>query len=171
MKCWLTLPCLSLERIQGYIEIEHEPKAVESKRPPAAWPTSGHIRVENLSARYAKVGDFCIFFDVCILTRLFQTSPWVLHNLSFEIKSGERVGIVGRTGSGKVSFMIAPLLRTDSDVFQSSLTLALLRCILTEGKFFYDGIAVDTINLEDLRSHITIIPQTVRIKLSLSATC
>lgn len=45
----------SLERIQAYLEIEHEPKAVESGNPPAAWPTSGDLRVENLAARYSQV--------------------------------------------------------------------------------------------------------------------
>ena len=45
----------SLERIQGYIDIEHEPKATETGKPPAAWPTSGDLRVENLSARYSQV--------------------------------------------------------------------------------------------------------------------
>ena len=45
---------------------------------------------------------------------------------------------------------------------QSSLTLSLLRCILTEGKVYYDGIPTDSINLDALRSNITIIPQIVR---------
>jgi ABC-type multidrug transport system fused ATPase/permease subunit len=114
----------SLERIQEYIEIEHEPKATEEGKPPAAWPTSGDIRVEELSAQYSLDG------------------PKVLHNLSFHIKSGERVGVVGRTGSGK-----------------SSLTLSLLRCIFTEGEVYYDGQATSKINLDALRSNITIIPQ------------
>ncbi|KAF7369374.1 ATP-binding cassette transporter [Mycena venus] len=56
--------------------------------------------------------------------------------------SGERVGVVGRTGSGK-----------------SSLTLALLRCIFTEGTVYYDGVPTSSINLDALRSNITIIPQ------------
>ncbi|CCM00579.1 uncharacterized protein FIBRA_02614 [Fibroporia radiculosa] len=114
----------SLERIQQYQEIEQEPKPSTNHAPPAYWPASGTLRVEKLSARYSEDG------------------PCVLHDISFEIKSGERVGIVGRTGSGK-----------------SSLTLALLRCILTEGAVFYDGIRTDTINLDGLRSKITIIPQ------------
>ncbi|KJA25244.1 hypothetical protein HYPSUDRAFT_37726 [Hypholoma sublateritium FD-334 SS-4] len=115
----------SLERIQRYLDIDHEPKATESGKPPAAWPTSGDLIVENLSARYS------------------QNGPVVLHNLSFQIKSGQRVGIVGRTGSGK-----------------SSLTLALLRCIITEGTVYYDGIKTSDINLDALRSKVTIIPQT-----------
>lgn len=51
---------------------------------------------------------------------------------------------VGRTGSGK-----------------STLTLAILRCIYTEGTVLYDGLPVNTINLDALRSNITIIPQVV----------
>jgi len=115
----------SLERIQQYLSIEQEPKATTTGVPPAYWPASGALRVEKLSARYSPDG------------------PRVLHEISFEVRSGERVGIVGRTGSGK-----------------SSLTLALLRCILTEGQVFYDGIATDTLNLDALRSKITIIPQS-----------
>ena len=47
--------CQSLERVQGYIDIDHERKPAEAGNPPAAWPTSGELRVENLSARYSKV--------------------------------------------------------------------------------------------------------------------
>ncbi|KDQ56808.1 hypothetical protein JAAARDRAFT_36283 [Jaapia argillacea MUCL 33604] len=114
----------SLERIQQYVTIEQEPKPTESGVPPAYWPSSGNLRVEKLSARYSADG------------------PKVLHDISFDIKSGERVGIVGRTGSGK-----------------SSLTLSLLRCIPTEGKVYFDGLPVDSMNLDALRSKITIIPQ------------
>jgi ABC-type dipeptide/oligopeptide/nickel transport system ATPase subunit len=42
---------------------------------------------------------------------------------------------------------------------KSTLALALLRLIPTEGKVFIDGIATDKINLDALRSKITIIPQ------------
>ena len=49
---------------------------------------------------------------------------------------------VGRTGSGK-----------------SSLTLSLLRAILTSGHVYYDGMDTRQLNLDALRSNITIIPQ------------
>ncbi|KAH9077606.1 hypothetical protein EDB83DRAFT_2285647 [Lactarius deliciosus] len=115
----------SLERMHSYINVEQEPKPTKQGIPPAYWPASGDLRVEKLSARYSLDG------------------PKVLHDISFHIKSGERVGVVGRTGSGK-----------------SSLTLALLRCIPTEGSVYYDGRLTDSINLDALRSNITIIPQT-----------
>jgi hypothetical protein len=47
-------------------------------------------------------------------------------------------------------------------LLQSSLTLSLLRCIFTEGTVYYDGIPTSSINLDALRSNITIIPQVVR---------
>ncbi|QRV86022.1 ABC transporter transmembrane region [Ceratobasidium sp. AG-Ba] len=114
----------SLERIRDYVTIDQEPTAVPEKVPPAYWPASGNLVVENLVARYSPDG------------------PAVLHGLSFEIKSGERVGVVGRTGSGK-----------------SSLTLSLLRMIPIEGNVYYDGIPTHALNLDALRSSITIIPQ------------
>ncbi|KAF8068784.1 P-loop containing nucleoside triphosphate hydrolase protein [Lyophyllum atratum] len=114
----------SLERLLEYMNIEQEAKANESGLPPAHWPSSGSLRVERLSARYSSDG------------------PNVLHDVSFATTAGERIGIVGRTGSGK-----------------SSLTLSLLRCIPTEGEVFYDGVLTSSINLDALRSQITIIPQ------------
>ncbi|KAJ7268668.1 hypothetical protein B0H12DRAFT_1009709 [Mycena haematopus] len=120
----LRLYLYSLERIQSYLTIEQEPKSTPAGIPPAYWPASGNLSVDNLSAKYS------------------QDGPTVLHDITFTIKSGERVGVVGRTGSGK-----------------SSLTLSLLRCILTDGTVYYDGLPTHSINLDALRSNITIIPQ------------
>ncbi|KAI4529011.1 P-loop containing nucleoside triphosphate hydrolase protein [Schizophyllum commune Loenen D] len=114
----------SLERIQGYVTIEQEKKPSSDGVPPAYWPASGELKVEKLAARYSADG------------------PKVLHDISFHINSGERIGVVGRTGSGK-----------------SSLTLSLLRCIFTEGEVYYDGLLTSGLNLDALRSSITIIPQ------------
>ncbi|KAF7377593.1 p-loop containing nucleoside triphosphate hydrolase protein [Mycena sanguinolenta] len=115
----------SLERIQRYLTIEQEPAPTKEGTPPAYWPSSGALRVENLFARYSSDG------------------PQVLHGLSFSLEAGEHIGVVGRTGSGK-----------------SSLTLALLRAIPTEGNVYYDGLPTTSINLNALRSNITIIPQS-----------
>ena len=46
-------------------------------------------------------------------------------------------------------------------LMQSSLALSLLRLIITEGQVYYDGVLTDSINLDALRSKITIIPQVV----------
>ncbi|KAH7918842.1 hypothetical protein BV22DRAFT_1100095, partial [Leucogyrophana mollusca] len=46
----------SLERVDSYIKIEQEPKSTEGGQPPAYWPASGDLRVENLSARYSLDG-------------------------------------------------------------------------------------------------------------------
>lgn len=51
---------------------------------------------------------------------------------------------------------------------QSSLTLSLLRCILTEGNIRYDGLLTEKVNLDALRSNMTIIPQVVRRLASLA---
>lgn len=45
----------SLERIQQYLRIEHEPKNTPEGVPPAYWPASGSLSVEKLSARYSEV--------------------------------------------------------------------------------------------------------------------
>ncbi|KAI0633973.1 P-loop containing nucleoside triphosphate hydrolase protein [Trametes polyzona] len=118
----------NLERIHQYLRTEQEPKATLDGMPPAYWPASGALVVQHLSARYS------------------QDGPEILHDISFEVAPGERVGIVGRTGSGKARS-------------QTSLTLALLRCIATEGEVFYDGLPISNVNLEALRSCVTIIPQ------------
>jgi ABC-type multidrug transport system fused ATPase/permease subunit len=69
--------------------------------------------------------------------------PPVLKGLDFVIEGGERVGVIGRTGAGK-----------------SSLTLALFRFIdATSGTISIDGLDISKINLHDLRSRLSIIPQ------------
>ncbi|KAJ3549276.1 hypothetical protein NMY22_g935 [Coprinellus aureogranulatus] len=114
----------SLERVERYSKIEQEANYADKGTPPAYWPSSGKLEVTHLSARYSPDG------------------PNVLKDISFSVEAGERIGIVGRTGSGK-----------------SSLTLAILRCIFCDGQVIYDGIDTSKINLHSLRSSVTIIPQ------------
>ncbi|KZT36414.1 P-loop containing nucleoside triphosphate hydrolase protein [Sistotremastrum suecicum HHB10207 ss-3] len=114
----------SVERIKEFLEIDHEPEPKKDSTPPAYWPSSGDLHVEKVSARYAADG------------------PEVLKNVTFSLQSGQRMGIVGRTGAGK-----------------STIALALLRAIPTTGSVVFDGIDTSRLNLSDLRSNITIIPQ------------
>jgi ABC-type multidrug transport system fused ATPase/permease subunit len=68
-----------------YLELPQEPPViVESSRPPAYWPSSESdnlVVVEDLVVKYA------------------PELPPVLHNVSFTLRGGERVGLLGRTGA------------------------------------------------------------------------
>ncbi len=66
----------------------------------------------------------------------------ILKKVTFTIKPKEKIGIVGRTGAGK-----------------SSLITALFRLAEPEGKILIDGIDSKRIDLHELRSKISIIPQ------------
>lgn len=89
-----------------------------------------------------------------------------MHDVSFHIASGERVGVVGRTGSGKVSYDKNSAHSHLKTCIKSSLTLALLRCITTSGHVYFDQLDTSKINLDALRSNITIIPQIVSLSIS-----
>ena len=69
--------------------------------------------------------------------------PLVLKNISIEIKEGEKIGVVGRTGSGK-----------------TTLSLCLFRILEADsGKILIDNIDISKIDLYSLRENISIIPQ------------
>lgn len=120
----------SIERITEYIsEVPAEvgPKEIAQEvPPPATWPSNGAIDFEDVTVSYR------------------DGLPPVLQNLSLAIKAGEKVGIVGRTGSGK-----------------SSLMLCLFRLLgkLTTGVIKIDDIDISKISLDALRSKLAIIPQ------------
>ncbi|CAG8441509.1 9619_t:CDS:10 [Funneliformis caledonium] len=101
----------SIERVCEFMEINQEAAEIIEPRPPASWPYDGNIRVEDLLIRYAP-----------------ELEP-VLHHISFEIFGQEKVGIVGRTGSGK-----------------STISLSLFRFIEpSDGKIIIDGIDISSI--------------------------
>lgn len=68
----------AVERISEFSEIPQEAPAIIEPRPPANWPHSGAITVQDLEVRYAP-----------------DLEP-VLHHISFSVKGQEKIGIVGR---------------------------------------------------------------------------
>ncbi|GAA5894971.1 uncharacterized protein JCM6883_002275 [Sporobolomyces salmoneus] len=117
---------VSVERVQEYISLKPEaPLEIPEKQPSPEWPQAGSIKFSHVAARYREGLDL------------------VLKDIDFEIKAGEKIGVVGRTGAGK-----------------SSLTMVLYRVIEAErGTISIDGVDVSKIGLHDLRSRISIIPQ------------
>ncbi|KAK4875040.1 hypothetical protein RN001_011462 [Aquatica leii] len=117
---------VSVERIKEYGEINQEAAwDVPNKVVPITWPDKGVIIFKNFSFKYRPDLDLA------------------LKHINIIIKSGEKVGIVGRTGAGK-----------------SSLTLSLFRIIeAAEGEIIIDDISISQIGLQPLRSRLTIIPQ------------
>lgn len=126
------------------------------------WPESGKIVIKNLQMRYR------------------PDTPLVLKGLNVTISAGERVGVVGRTGSGKVSRCSFRALQifgrcsrlqfiiSTVSIPQSSLLLTLLRIvepsIETGGTQYEAPIEVDNVDtlrigIRELRSRIGIIPQ------------
>ena len=120
---------ISLERCLQYTKIKSEaPNKIKPKDEELTekkWPTEGKIRFENYSVKYR------------------PNTEIVLKNLNFEIKANEKIGIVGRTGSGK-----------------STICLCLFRILEPlEGTIYIDDEDITQIGLEILRKNLTIIPQ------------
>ena len=121
---------VSVERVSEYAALPDEEdtaphRAKPSPAVPADWPSAGALRLENVSMRYQ------------------QTMPLVLRSVTVEIRPQETIGVVGRTGSGK-----------------STMLVALWRLVeLEAGRVVLDGIDTATIPLARLRSSITCIPQ------------
>jgi ATP-binding cassette subfamily C (CFTR/MRP) protein 4 len=90
------------------------------------WPSEGSIKFKNVSVRY---GDDPL------------AEP-VLKNVTFNIKGGEKVGIVGRTGAGK-----------------SSLISILFRLVEPDGDVIIDNLDTQMLGLHELREKISIITQ------------
>ncbi|XP_042509454.1 ABC transporter C family member 3-like [Macadamia integrifolia] len=124
--CSLENKIISIERILQYADIPNEPPLlVEENRPNRKWPSQGKIDIFSLQVRYA------------------PHLPLVLRDFTCTFPGGMKIGIVGRTGSGK-----------------STLVQALFRMIEpTTGQIWIDGINISEIGLHDLRSRLSIIPQ------------
>lgn len=117
----------SIERLKYFSNLPSEVSVLKDRTMPLSesWPEHGALTVRNLKLRYA------------------PHLPLVLKGINFEVQAGTRVGIIGRTGSGK------------STLFQS-----LFRFIeAEEGEILIDNEDVASVPLERLRRNLAIIPQ------------
>ncbi|KAF4981000.1 hypothetical protein FZEAL_3115 [Fusarium zealandicum] len=86
----------AITRIRAFsCDAPSEQKPGEDRQPAEDWPASGGLEVKDLDVQYD------------------QTAEPVLRGLSFSIKHGEKLGICGRSGSGKSSFVQALLRMTE----------------------------------------------------------
>ncbi|KAH9331197.1 hypothetical protein KI387_003305, partial [Taxus chinensis] len=117
---------ISVERILQYSCLPNEaPLIIEKSRPNSDWPIKGTIELYDLHVRYG------------------SHLPLVLKGLTCTFPGGMKVGVVGRTGSGK-----------------STLIQSLFRIVEpARGKIFIDNVDISEIGLHDLRSKLSIIPQ------------
>ncbi|CAH8506081.1 unnamed protein product [Schistosoma bovis] len=114
------------------------------------WPASGSIFFNNVSLTYRQNSESAN-----------EQSVKALDDVSFTVKPGECVGIVGRTGSGKSS-LIKVLLRLVDHLpgpYTNQYIANQTGFIGATGQVFVDGIDVRTIPLTLLRSRILTICQ------------
>lgn len=117
--------CLKLKEIPQ--EFDTYPKKMTSNlikdRP--HWPENGMIEFVRVSMKYR------------------PNLETILKKLTFSVKPGEKIGVVGRTGAGK-----------------STICLCLSRLVeIYEGSIEIDGVNIQKISIRDVRSRITVIPQ------------
>lgn len=111
----------SQKRINEFLKVSPEIKNNVSTRT----TIEGEIEFRNVSYTYE------------------DTNITALKNISFKVKKGETLAILGQTGSGKSS--ILSLITRMYDI--------------KEGEIKIDGKAIDQVNLFDLRNSIGIVPQ------------
>ncbi|XP_044047833.1 ATP-binding cassette sub-family C member 8 isoform X4 [Siniperca chuatsi] len=117
----------SVKRINGLLKTEPEnyEGLLTVSQVPDGWPRQGEIKIQNLSVRYD------------------ATLKPVLKNVNAHISPGQKVGICGRTGSGKSSFSLAFFRMVD----------------MFEGRIVIDDIDIAMLPLQTLRSRLSIILQ------------
>lgn len=116
----------AVSRVSSFVK-ETTPETQPNELPsvPEDWPANGAVDIQRISASYT------------------PDSASILSDISISIRPGEKVGICGRSGSGK-----------------SSLFLVLLRLLdQSTGSIRIDGIPLEEVNREMIRSRLNVLPQ------------
>ncbi|RAH61586.1 multidrug resistance protein MDR [Aspergillus piperis CBS 112811] len=115
----------AVTRIRSFQKVPSEDLPGEEAVPLADWPSAGHIAFQNVSVGYE-----------------LDSSP-VLQQLTLTVPAGSKLGVCGRSGSGK-----------------SSLLLAILRMVeIQSGDITIDAVSLQSCPRDIIRSHVTVIPQ------------
>ena len=115
----------SAERVMTYTKLESEPGYKEERIPQENWPSEGNITFQDVSLIY------------------YPGGPQVLKRINVNIKGGTKIGVAGRTGAGKSSFVAALLRMPDAD-----------------GDIIVDDVPIHGINLQEARRCISILGQS-----------
>ncbi|XP_073363857.1 ABC transporter C family member 4-like [Aegilops tauschii subsp. strangulata] len=127
ISCMIENDMVSVERVNQYSSLPSEATGAltDCLRPTRNWLQRGDIDIKDLEVRYR------------------PNTPLILKGITISIRSGEKIGVVGRTGSGK-----------------STLIQALSRLVEpAKGQITVDGVDICTLGLHDLRSRFGVIPQ------------
>jgi ATP-binding cassette subfamily C (CFTR/MRP) protein 2 len=127
---------ISVERCDNYTKILQEKYPVLSTdQKLKQYPTNNKNITTFISEGKINFNNYSVKYR--------PNTPIVLKNLNFEIMPKEKIGVVGRTGSGK-----------------STLCLCIFRLLEADsGNICIDDIDISDIGLEMLRKNLTIIPQ------------
>uniref|UniRef100_A0A8C9ZX93 ATP-binding cassette, sub-family C (CFTR/MRP), member 9 n=1 Tax=Sander lucioperca TaxID=283035 RepID=A0A8C9ZX93_SANLU len=142
----LEVQMAAVKKVNSFLgtESENYEGSMDASQVPENWPQNGEIKIQELCVRYDPM-----------------LKP-VLKHVNMFIEPGQKVGICGRTGSGK-----------------SSLSLAFFNMVdIFEGKIVIDGIDICKLPLQTLRSRLSIILQdpvlfsgSIRFNLDPERTC
>ena len=115
----------SVERVITYSKLDSEPGYKLKRHPPEHWPQEGNITFQDVSLMY------------------YQGGPQVLKNINIDINGAAKIGVAGRTGAGKSSFVAALLRMPDAD-----------------GEVIIDDVRIKEINLQQARRCISVLGQS-----------
>ncbi|KAI0071668.1 multidrug resistance-associated ABC transporter [Panus rudis PR-1116 ss-1] len=116
----------AVERVLYYTDLPSEGDYTKPTDPPPSWPDQGAVEFKEVELAYR------------------EGLPLVLKGVTFDVKPGEKVGIVGRTGAGKSSLLQALFSRIVN---------------VTSGAIVIDGHNIRDVGLETLRSRLALVPQ------------
>jgi ATP-binding cassette, subfamily C (CFTR/MRP), member 1 len=115
----------AVEQARTLAELSQEEEPEYEEKIPTKWPSDGVFEFDNVVMPY------------------LPGKPPVLKGITFSVRPSEKIGVVGRTGAGK-----------------SSLIMALYRLAkIANGTIKVDGIDCANVKLHKLRSSMAIIPQ------------